>query len=108
MEDHTRRKWYFKSYFCCKSIIVTVLHLRWIDSGRNVFSDLILQAQKNPAEFVEAYDDLMEYLSKKSNLDLMEEELQSRNVKIINFYDVVLDYILIDSFEVTSEYFAKT
>jgi len=31
----------------------------------------------------------------------MEEELQSRNVKIINFYDVVLDYILIDSFEVS-------
>ena len=29
----------------------------------------------------------------------MSEELASRNVKFINFYDVVLDYILIDSFE---------
>lgn len=38
--------------------------------------------------------------SVKSNLDLMSEELASRNVKFINFYDVVLDYILIDSFEV--------
>lgn len=31
----------------------------------------------------------------------MSEELASRNVKFINFYDVVLDYILIDSFEVS-------
>jgi len=37
----------------------------------------------------------------KSNLDLMADELASRNVKFINFYDVVLDYILIDSFEVS-------
>ena len=43
--------------------------------------------------------------SLKSNLDLMEEELASRNVKFINFYDVCLDYILIDSFEVKQIYF---
>ena len=30
----------------------------------------------------------------------MEKELAARNVKCANFYDVCLDYILIDSFEV--------
>ncbi len=30
----------------------------------------------------------------------MAEELQSRNVQCTNFYDIVLDYILVDSFEV--------
>jgi hypothetical protein len=39
---------------------------RWIDSGRKVFSDLIVRAQKDPVDFVEAYDDLVDYLVRQS------------------------------------------
>ena len=53
-------------------------------------------------DFVLAYDDLMSYLSVSENVDQMALELEARNVKCVNFYDVVLDYILIDSFEVRS------
>ena len=49
-----------------------------------------------------AYDDLMSYLSVSENVDQMALALEARNVKCVNFYDVVLDYILIDSFEVRS------
>jgi hypothetical protein len=33
-----------------------------VDSGRQVFSDLIVRADKDPRDFVEAYDDLVDYL----------------------------------------------
>ena len=49
------------------------------------------------------YDDLLEYLDIPDHIDIMAEELKSRNVQCMNFYDIVLDYILIDSFEVKSE-----
>merc|ERR1719361_3337393 len=54
---------------------------------------------KDTKEFLTSYDDLLEFLSEEDNMAIMEEELQSRNVKCINFYDICLDYILIDSFE---------
>jgi len=60
---------------------------------------LLLRSDKNPDELVNAFDDMIEYLSCESSIAQMEEELRSRNVRCINFYDVCLDYILIDSFE---------
>jgi len=58
-----------------------------------------LRSDKNPEELVLAFDDMIEYLSCETSIDQMEEELRSRNVQSINFYDVCLDYILIDSFQ---------
>ena len=46
-----------------------------------------------------AYDGLVEFLSEEENVAQMTEELASRNVQCCNFYDIVLDYILVDSFE---------
>lgn len=71
----------------------------WIDNGRVILAQLLLRSDKNPDELVNAFDDMIEYLSCESSIAQMEEELRSRNVRCINFYDVCLDYILIDSFE---------
>jgi len=72
----------------------------WEDTGRSVISGLIIKSQKDPKDYVCAYDELLDYLNgPEENTALMAEELKSRNVKITNFYDVAFDYILIDSFE---------
>jgi len=72
----------------------------WEDTGRSVISGLIIKSQKDPKDYVCAYDELLDYLNgPEENTTLMAEELKSRNVKITNFYDVAFDYILIDSFE---------
>ena len=63
-------------------------------------SGLILKADKDPKDFVEAYDEMLDYLDgPPENGEIMAEELAARDVKITNFYDVAFDYILIDSFE---------
>ena len=75
-------------------------YYRWSDNGRRILAELLLRSEKDPKEFIQVYDGLLEYLDDESHLEIMAEELKSRNVQCVNFYDVVLDYILIDSFEV--------
>ena len=50
--------------------------------------------------FIQVYDELVDYLNEDEHIEIMVEELKSRNVQCTNFYDICLDYILIDSFEV--------
>jgi len=71
----------------------------WIENGRAILAQLMVRSNKHPDEITLAYDELIDYLGNDGVLKKMEEELKSRNVKCINFYDVCLDYILIDSFE---------
>ena len=53
-----------------------------------------------PLSFIQVYDELVDYLNEDEHIEIMAEELKSRNVQCTNFYDICLDYILIDSFEV--------
>lgn len=69
------------------------------DSGRQVLTDLLLYADKDPKEFIIAYEDMMSYLQDKRNWEDFETELYAKEVKALTFYDVVLDYILMDAFE---------
>lgn len=45
-----------------------------------------------------AYDAMMEFLSECDWVEV-QAELQGRGVKAITFYDVVLDFILMDAFD---------
>jgi len=80
MKENSNRKW-------------------WINNGKIILTQLLVKADKDPKEFLVSFDDVLEYLSEKDVETQMMEELKSRNVKCLNFYDICLDYILIDSFE---------
>lgn len=71
----------------------------WMESGRLILGQLLHKSDKDPKEFQMAFKDMLEFCSEEGADKQMEEELSSRNVKCINFYDVCLDYILIDAFE---------
>ncbi|KAF7274823.1 hypothetical protein GWI33_012510 [Rhynchophorus ferrugineus] len=45
------------------------------------------------------YEELLHYIQDPKNWRDLEEELSARGVKALTFYDVVLDYILMDAFE---------
>ena len=61
---------------------------------------MLVKSDQDPKLFVEAYDELVDYLHEAGHMDTMTEELKSKDVKIINFYDVCIDYILLDAIEV--------
>ncbi|XP_058799182.1 mitoguardin isoform X3 [Phymastichus coffea] len=72
----------------------------WIaDVGRQLISDLIIFADREPKEYLTHYERMLEFLTEESSLDIMDEELSIRGVRCINFYDVVIDFILLDAFE---------
>lgn len=54
---------------------------------------------QDPKDFLIAYEDMLDFLQDERNWVSMEQELSLKGVKAMTFYDVVLDYILMDAFE---------
>ncbi|XP_043463546.1 mitoguardin [Leptopilina heterotoma] len=72
----------------------------WIaDVGRQLISDLIIFADKDPKDYLVHYERMMVFLQDKKNYSTMQEELSGRGVLCLNFYDVLIDFILLDAFE---------
>lgn len=72
---------------------------RWVaDTGRQVLTDLLCLGDKDPKDFLVAYESMLEFLQNMDNWPDIERELESRNVKAMTFYDVVLDFIILDAF----------
>lgn len=67
--------------------------------GRRLLSDLLTKADKDAEEFQAAYDRLLDYIDRPEHWPKIEAELAGRGVKCISFYDVVLDFILMDAFD---------
>ncbi|XP_066596430.1 mitoguardin isoform X2 [Prorops nasuta] len=72
----------------------------WIvDIGRQVITDLIMFADRDPKDYLLHYERMIEFLQDPNSREIMQEELSARGVKCISFYDVFIDFILLDAFE---------
>ncbi|XP_043941796.1 mitoguardin 1 isoform X2 [Protopterus annectens] len=69
------------------------------ETGKKVLSTLIVKARKNPKRFEDAFDQLLHFLEDADHWETTQKELAARGVKHLNFYDIVLDFIIMDSFE---------
>lgn len=72
---------------------------RWVaDTGRQVLTDLLCLGDKDPKDFLVAYESMLEYLQNIDNWQDIERELAARHVKAMTFYDIVLDFVILDAF----------
>ncbi|XP_037538320.1 mitoguardin 1 [Nematolebias whitei] len=69
------------------------------DTGKKILSSIIVKAHKSPKRFEEVFEELICFLEHTEHWEDTEMELVSRGVRHLNFYDVVLDFILMDSFQ---------
>nr|XP_035969297.1 mitoguardin 1 isoform X2 [Halichoerus grypus] len=69
------------------------------DSLSVASTDSFASATENPKKFEDVFDEMIYFLEQTDHWDSTEMELAARGVKNLNFYDVVLDFILMDSFE---------
>lgn len=69
------------------------------DAGRQILADLLLYADKDPKDFLIGYEEMLKYIQDPRNWKDLEDELRSKGVKALTFYDIVMDYILMDAFE---------
>lgn len=69
------------------------------DTGRQILTDLLLLGDKDPKDFLVGYEAMLAFLQDQNNWPAIEKELEQRNVKVMTFYDVVLDFIILDAFK---------
>lgn len=69
------------------------------EMGKKILSSIMMKAHKNPKRFAEVFEEMMFFLQQTDHWETTKRELANRGVKHMNFYDVVLDFILMDSFE---------
>ncbi|CAH8565391.1 unnamed protein product [Schistosoma margrebowiei] len=73
----------------------------FIEVGKRNVCRLLLCLGYPLTDFEENYDRLMEFIISQKNKpnNMMSEELFAKGVKTINFYDVVIDLMLLEAFE---------
>ncbi|XP_072220677.1 mitoguardin 1 [Leuresthes tenuis] len=69
------------------------------DTGKKILSSIIVKAHKSPKRFEEVFEEMISFLEHTEHWENTEVELATRGVRHFNFYDIVLDFILMDSFE---------
>ncbi|XP_077140667.1 mitoguardin 2 isoform X1 [Ranitomeya variabilis] len=67
--------------------------------GKQMVTGLLVRAEKNPKGFIENYEQMLLYVSKEESWPTTQRELEGRGVVCMNFFDIVLDFILMDAFE---------
>ncbi|XP_077334649.1 mitoguardin 2 [Lithobates pipiens] len=67
--------------------------------GKQMVTGLIVRAEKNPKGFIENYEEMVQYALREDTWPTTERELEGRGVVCMNFFDIALDFILMDAFE---------
>ncbi|XP_075954459.1 mitoguardin 1 isoform X2 [Anarhichas minor] len=84
----------------CQLILCeTTTRMFLADTGKKILSSIIVKAQKSPHRFEEVFEEMISFLEHTEHWENTKVELATRGVKHLNFYDIVLDFILMDSFE---------
>ncbi|RNA29865.1 FAM73B isoform X1 [Brachionus plicatilis] len=69
------------------------------EQGKLMLGVLFQKADRDSTKLFEAYDEMINFVSIENNWRNIKDELATRDVKIMNFYDIALDFILLDAFE---------
>lgn len=73
---------------------------KWVaDTGRQILTDLMCLGDKDPKDFIVGYETMLAHLQDPENWRRAEIELGIRGVKAMTFYDIALDFIILDAFK---------
>ncbi|XP_039618501.1 mitoguardin 2 isoform X1 [Polypterus senegalus] len=67
--------------------------------GKQMIAGLMTRADKNSKGFLESYEEMLRYTQREETWATTKMELEGRGVVCMNFFDIVLDFILMDAFE---------
>ncbi|XP_061056917.1 mitoguardin 2 isoform X1 [Eubalaena glacialis] len=67
--------------------------------GRQMVMGLMTKAEKSPKGFLESYEEMLSYALRPETWATTRLELEGRGVVCMSFFDIVLDFILMDAFE---------
>lgn len=67
--------------------------------GRDILEMISAGRSFDVTDCLKAYDTLIEYVTHSDNHEDIRRELEARGIPCLSFYDIVLDYIILDSFD---------
>lgn len=67
--------------------------------GCDVMTQFLLMANRDAEPFDSAFRDMMSFIADPMQWAVMEEELTERGVVRLTFYDIALDFTLLDAFD---------
>ncbi|XP_069122349.1 mitoguardin-like [Argopecten irradians] len=67
--------------------------------GQQLLASFLIKADRDTDDFNQAFANMMDFVGDGSNWGTIEEELRGRGVKCFSFYDIVLDFIVMDAFD---------
>uniref|UniRef100_A0A3Q3ISL5 Mitoguardin 2 n=1 Tax=Monopterus albus TaxID=43700 RepID=A0A3Q3ISL5_MONAL len=71
----------------------------FMEIGKQMIAGLMVKADKSPKAFLESYEDMLLYTQREETWPVTKMELEGRGVVCMNFFDIVLDFILMDAFD---------
>ncbi|XP_078062009.1 mitoguardin 2 isoform X2 [Mustelus asterias] len=73
--------------------------LYFSEIGKQMITGLMSSAGKNVNRFHETYEEMLQYAAREETWATTKRELEGRGVVCMSFFDIVLDFILMDAFE---------
>lgn len=80
MSDETMRDWF-------------------ANMGSQLIADILMIAGYATEDFYSTFEKMMKFVKNEDNLPVIEKDLKHRKVKDFGFYDVVLDFLILDAFD---------
>ncbi|RWS25845.1 protein FAM73B-like protein [Leptotrombidium deliense] len=71
----------------------------FIDIGKDILTILLTHSLQDPSDCLAAYYEFLEFVTNTENHSELETEVATRSISCISFYDLVLDYVILDSFD---------
>lgn len=71
----------------------------FISSGKEILTNLLSHTPNDLENCLNAYDNLLSYVADESNHEDIEREIKLRKIPVLSFYDLVIDYIILESLD---------
>lgn len=71
----------------------------FISIGKEILKIFLAQSPKDLENCLNAYDELLDYVGDESNHEQIEDEIKLRKIPVLSFYDLVVDYIILESLD---------
>lgn len=71
----------------------------FISSGRDILKIFLAHSPNDLENCLKAYDQLLDYVADESNHEDIQREIGMRKIPVLSFYDLVVDYIILESLD---------
>jgi len=99
---------YISKLYCLRlgleDLLSDEVRCKWVvESGKLMMESILCAANRDCTKFSHMYDKMVNFCSDPNNRSGIMEELKNKQVTKFNFFDVVIDLVLLDAFDLLAD-----